>query len=180
MTSERADSFSDVQCIGLRFQPHRNAAFGRISVLERRYKAIFCGNFIIKLSKVLFYLLVVCFRISIDKHMYMSCIQVSFKSLSYTFMILATIDHDSSQFEQDGKIDVHWDCNPASIVLSHDAPKVSARYIYGPTTLYDGSAMIHHGGATNAHDASKIRYSASMVQAGSATTFSSCCILDES
>ena len=37
MTSERADSFSDVQCIGLRFQPHRNAAFGRISVLERRY-----------------------------------------------------------------------------------------------------------------------------------------------
>ena len=26
MTSERADSFSDVQCIGLRFQPHRNAA----------------------------------------------------------------------------------------------------------------------------------------------------------
>ena len=40
--------------------------------------------------------------------------------------------------------------------------------------------MIYHGGATNAHDASKIRYSASMVQAGSATTFSSCCILDES
>ena len=38
MTSERADSFSDVQCIGLRFQPHRNAAFG-ISVLERRYKS---------------------------------------------------------------------------------------------------------------------------------------------
>ena len=26
MTSERADSFSNVQCIGLRFQPHRNAA----------------------------------------------------------------------------------------------------------------------------------------------------------
>ena len=40
--------------------------------------------------------------------------------------------------------------------------------------------MIHHGGATNAHDASKIRYSASMVQAGSATTCSSSCILDES
>ena len=37
MTSERADSFSEVQCIGLRFQPHRNAAFGHISVLERRY-----------------------------------------------------------------------------------------------------------------------------------------------
>ena len=64
--------------------------------------------------------------------------------------------------------------------MSHDAPKVSARYIYGPTTLRDGSAMIHHGGATNAHDASKIRYSASKIQAGSATTFSSCCMLDES
>ena len=64
--------------------------------------------------------------------------------------------------------------------MSHDAPKVSARYIYGPTTLHDDSAMIHHGGATNAHNASKIRYSASMVQTGSATTFSSCCILDES
>ena len=63
--------------------------------------------------------------------------------------------------------------------MSHDAPKVSARYIYGPTTLHDGSAMIHHGGATNAHDAFKIRYSASMFQAGSAMTFSSGCILDE-
>ena len=72
------------------------------------------------------------------------------------------IHHDSSRFEQDGKIEV-----PASIVVSHDAPKVSARYIYGPTTLHDGSAMIHQGGATNAHDAPKIRYSASMVQAGS-------------
>ena len=37
------------------------------------------------------------------------------------------------------------------IVVSLDAPKVSARYIYDPTTLHDGSAMIHHGGATNAH-----------------------------
>ena len=64
--------------------------------------------------------------------------------------------------------------------MSHDAPKVSARYIYGPTTLRDGSAMIHHGGAADAHDASKIRYSAIMVQACSATTFSSCCFLDES
>ena len=32
----------------------------------------------------------------------------------------------------------------------------------------------------NAHDASKIRYSASTAQAGSATTTYSCCILDES
>ena len=48
-------------------------------------------------------------------------------------------------------------------VVSHDAPKVSARYIYGLTTLHDGSAMIHHVGATNAHDASKIRCSANTV-----------------
>ena len=64
--------------------------------------------------------------------------------------------------------------------MSNNAPKVSARYIYGPTSLHDGRAMIHHGGATNAHDASKIRFSANMVQVGSATTFSSCCMLDES
>ena len=53
-------------------------------------------------------------------------------SVSYTFTILATIHHVSSRFEQDGKIEVHWDGHPASIVVSHDAPKVSARYIYGP------------------------------------------------
>ena len=46
--------------------------------------------------------------------------------------------------------------------------------------IHDGSATIQHGGATNAHDVSKIRYSGSTVQAGSATTSSSCCILDES
>ena len=56
--------------------------------------------------------------------------------------------------------------------------KVSARYIYGPITLHGGSATIQHGGGTNAHDASRIRYGASIVKAGSATTFSSCCILD--
>ena len=32
------------------------------------------------------------------------------------------------------------------IVVSHDAPGVSARYIYGPTTLHGGSATIHHDG----------------------------------
>ena len=45
--------------------------------------------------------------------------------------------------------------------------------------LSGNCAGIHHGGATNAHDASKIRYGASTVQAGCATTSSSCCILDE-
>ena len=55
--------------------------------------------------------------------------------------------------------------------MSHDAPTVSARFIYGSTTTHDGSATIHHGGATNAHDASTIRYGA-RIQAGSATVAS--------
>ena len=53
--------------------------------------------------------------------------------------------------------------------VSHDAPTVSARFIYGSTTTHDGSATIHHGGATNGHDASTIRYGASTIQASSAT-----------
>ena len=53
--------------------------------------------------------------------------------------------------------------------MSHDAPTVSARFLYGSTTTHDGSATIHHGGATNVHDASTIRYGASTIQAGSAT-----------
>ena len=56
--------------------------------------------------------------------------------------------------------------------MPHDAPTVSARFIYGPTTTHDGSATIHHGGATNAHDATTIRYGASTIQAGSATVAS--------
>ena len=56
--------------------------------------------------------------------------------------------------------------------MSHDAPTVSARFIYRSTTTHDGSATIHHGGATNAHDASTIRYGASTIQAGSATVAS--------
>ena len=56
--------------------------------------------------------------------------------------------------------------------MSHDAPTVSARFIYGSTTTHDGSATIHYGGATNAHDASTIRYGASTIQAGSATVAS--------
>ena len=50
----------------------------------------------------------------------------------------------------------------------HDAPMVSARLIYGSSTSHDGSATIPHGGATNAQDASTIRYCASTIQAGSA------------
>ena len=56
--------------------------------------------------------------------------------------------------------------------MSHDAPTVSARFIYGSITTHDGSATIHHGVATNAHDASTIRYGASTIQAGSATVAS--------
>ena len=64
--------------------------------------------------------------------------------------------------------------------VSHDAPTVSARFIYGYPKIQDGSATIHHGEAKNAHDASTIRYGASTTQAGSATTPSSYCIRDES
>ena len=35
--------------------------------------------------------------------------------------------------------------------VSHDAPTVSARFIYESTTTHDGSATIPYGGATNAH-----------------------------
>ena len=56
--------------------------------------------------------------------------------------------------------------------MSHDAPTVSTRFIYGSTTTHDDSATIHHGGATNAHDASTIRYGAITIEAGSATVAS--------
>ena len=49
--------------------------------------------------------------------------------------------------------------------MSHDAPTVSARFIYGFTTTHDGRA-------TNAHDASTIQYGASTIQAGSDTVAS--------
>ena len=63
--------------------------------------------------------------------------------------------------------------------VSHDAPTVSARFIYGHPKIHDGSATIHHGGARNAHDASTIRYGACTIQAGSTTTSSSYCIRDD-
>ena len=99
-------------------------------------------------------------------------------SPSYTVTIQAPIQHDPSRFETDGKIGVHRDAsgwnkiNSSINTMSHDAPRVSARFIYGPTTTHDGSTTIHHGGATNAHDASTIRYGASTIQAGSATVAS--------
>ena len=64
--------------------------------------------------------------------------------------------------------------NSSINTMSHDAPTVSARFIYEPTTTHDSSVTIHHGGATNAHDASTIRYGAtcSTIQAGSVTVAS--------
>ena len=59
--------------------------------------------------------------------------------------------------------------------MSHDAPTVSARFVYGFTTTHAGSATVHPDGARmlkNAHDAVTIRYGATTVQAGSATTAS--------
>ena len=56
--------------------------------------------------------------------------------------------------------------------MSDDAPTVSARFVYCSTTTHAGSATIHSGGATNAHDVATIRYGATTVQAGSATAAS--------
>ena len=59
--------------------------------------------------------------------------------------------------------------------MSHDAPTVSARFVYGFTTTHAGSATVHPDGATNAHHAHNavaIRYGATTVQAGSATAAS--------
>ena len=90
-------------------------------------------------------------------------------SPSYTVTIQAPIHHNSSRFKTDGKIGVHRDAsgwkkrNSSINAMSHDAPTVSARFIYGSTTTYDGSATIQYGGATNAHDASTIRYGASTI-----------------
>ena len=56
--------------------------------------------------------------------------------------------------------------------MSHDAPTVSARFVYGSTVTHAGSATINPGGATNAHDVATIRYGATSVQAGSATAAS--------
>ena len=47
--------------------------------------------------------------------------------------------------------------------VSHDAPTVSARFVYGSTTTNAGSATIHPDGAKNAHDAATIRYGATKV-----------------
>ena len=88
------------------------------------------------------------------------------KPCSYTVTIPAKIHQDSSQFKPDGKIGVHrdasgWKKRYSSInTMSHVAPTVSARFIYRSTKTHDSSAKIYHGGATNAHNASTIRYGA--------------------
>ena len=87
---------------------------------------------------------------------------LSVLSPSYTVTIQAPIQHDSSRFETDGKIGLHRDAsgwkkrNSSINTMSHYAPTVSARFIYGPTTTHDGSATIHNGGATNAHECSRM------------------------
>ena len=59
--------------------------------------------------------------------------------------------------------------------MSHDAPTVSARFVYGSTTTHAGSATIHPDGATNAQECSRCGHDsigATTVQADSATTAS--------
>ena len=107
-------------------------------------------------------------------------------SLSQTFTILATIHHDSSRFELDGKFGVHRvgkKENPASILCLtmllrclHDSSTVPLRFMTAALRFTTVELLM----LTKAHDASEIRYGASTVQAGSATTCSSCRILDES
>ena len=64
-----------------------------------------------------------------------------------------------------------WKRRKSSInTVSHDAPTVSARFVYGCTTTHAGSATIHPEGATNAHDAVTIQYGATTVQAGKRPT----------
>ena len=63
---------------------------------------------------------------------------------------------------------VGWKIRKSSInTMSHDSPMVSELFVYRSTTTHDGSATIHHGGATNAQDASTIRYGVSTNQAES-------------
>ena len=64
------------------------------------------------------------------------------------------IHDDSSRFELDGKIGVHRDGKKEN-KMSHDAPTVSAQFIYGSTKTHDGSATIHPGGATNSRECSQ-------------------------
>ena len=43
--------------------------------------------------------------------------------------------------------------------MSHDAPTVSARFIYGPTTIQAGSATVASRPPTNLHDLVVVIYS---------------------
>ena len=109
-----------------------------------------------------------------------TCVEIARLSPSYTVTTQAPIHNDSSRFKTDGKVGLHRDAsgwknrNSSINTMSHDAPTVSARFIYGSTTTHDCSATIHHGGATNAHDASTIRKGASTIRYGSATTSHEC------
>ena len=58
--------------------------------------------------------------------------------------------------------------------VSHDAPTVSARFVYGSTTTHAGSATTHPDGATNAqecsrcgHDSIRCHYGLSLKRHGS-------------
>ena len=66
-----------------------------------------------------------------------------------------TIHHDLGQMVKLGCIRMRrdWGERKSSInTMSHDAFTVAARFIYGSTMTHDGSATIHHGGATNVQE----------------------------
>ena len=61
-----------------------------------------------------------------------------------------------------------WKKKTKKHVAGLQASKCITPSIADQSTSHDGKATIHHSGATNAQDASTIRYGASMIQAGSA------------
>ena len=56
--------------------------------------------------------------------------------------------------------------------VSHDAPTVSARFVYGSTTTHAGSATINPGGATNAQECSRCSHDSIRCYHGSAAAAS--------
>ena len=97
-------------------------------------------------------------------------------SPTHTFTILATVHHDSSRFDLEGKIGMEKRKSSITTV-SRNVEMVSVLFPYQFTTIHDSSAMHNmncHGGTTNAHDASTVRYDARTIQSGSATRSYEC------
>ena len=83
-------------------------------------------------------------------------LNILFYSLSHTFTVLAPVELRFIPIRLVGKIGMGWKRRKPSInTVSHDAPTVSARFVYGSTTTHAGSATIHPDGATNDQECSR-------------------------